>query len=406
MLLDEQKNRQVIDCMRAIGIILVICFHVVVGVASLLEGPDLTLYIAAIPPLFNIMWQALGSEIVFLFSGFLLCYLLLHELVNTSRIDLRDFFVRRAARILPLYWIGLLLYSFFSDFGFYDLVLNLLFVSKLFDAETIIPVGWSLEVLTQSFVILPLYVAAVIRSGHPIKITIALIVASLVARYLTLEGDPESYRAPIYALFSGVRTGETVDDLYYHLGYRATPFLLGFLLAYFVTHRESVLLRLFAGHKRAVALTLVALLVIAGSGFLPVQHRLSFVYTDLNEDFWLWFWTLQRFVFAIGICILTLCIWYGKTRVVAPFIWVSGLRWWKSVSDNIYSIYLFHPAFLIPAAAIGFRAISAEGVAPVHWLEVAATMVLATIFSTLFAGVVTRFVEKPTRSWIRTRYGS
>ena len=49
MLLDEQKNRQVIDCMRAIGIILVICFHVVVGVASLLEGADLAQYIAAIP---------------------------------------------------------------------------------------------------------------------------------------------------------------------------------------------------------------------------------------------------------------------------------------------------------------------------------------------------------------------
>jgi hypothetical protein len=46
-----------------------------------------------------------------------------------------------------------------------------------------------------------------------------------------------------------------------------------------------------------------------------------------------------------------------------------------------------------------------EQIMPVHLLEVFATIVLATIFATLFGGVVTRFVELPAQAWIRKRFG-
>ena len=400
MLLDQQKNRSIIDFMRALGIILVICFHVVVGVASLLEADMMPDYIRAIPPVFNILWQAQGSEL-----GFLLSYLLLRELKLRGHIDLRDFYVRRAARIVPLYLVGLAFYALIGKWSWTDLLFNLLFISKLVDARTIIPVGWSLEVLVQSFLILPVVALVFVRSRVPVLLALAAIVASLVARYLALVADPESYRVPIHMLLSGFETPDTIDDLYYHLGYRATHFLLGFLMAYFVVYKEALVESVFGG-KLALALILpLSVMIIIAASFLPVQDPSSWLYALTDERFTLWYWVMQRFVFAVGVCLLTLVFWHSSSRLFAPLIKLASWRMWHSVAENIYSIYLFHPVFLIPGAIIGFRTWKAEEVMPVHMLELLITMVVAAMLSTLLGKVLTRYIEAPSRSWVRKRYG-
>ncbi len=42
---------------------------------------------------------------------------------------------------------------------------------------------------------------------------------------------------------------------------------------------------------------------------------------------------------------------------------------------------------------------------PVHMLELLITMVVAAILSTLMGKVLTRFIEAPSRNWVRKRYG-
>ena len=61
--------------------------------------------------------------------------------------------------------------------------------------------------------------------------------------------------------------------------------------------------------------------------------------------------------------------------------------------------------FLIPAAVIGFRTWKFEEVAPVHILELLITMVVAAILSTLLGKLLTKYVEAPSRSWIRKHHG-
>jgi peptidoglycan/LPS O-acetylase OafA/YrhL len=404
MLLDEQTNRAVIDGMRAIGIVLVICFHVTIGLATLLEADSMQGYVDTLPSVINIMWQALGSEIIFLFSGFLLSYLLMRELLRSGGIDVRDFYIRRLSRIIPLYLIALALYSLVRDFGALEFLLNLLFVSQIFDATTIVPVGWSLEVLVQSYLLLPFVVLLFLRSNHPIKLCVAAIAAFLAIRYAVFAADPPSYTTPIHALFAGTDTTEVQDKTYYLLVYRATPFLLGFLIAFLVVHKDALLRSIFDRRGMAPTLLLVSLLTTVGSGFLPVQDSRSWLYVWSSDQFWLWFWTLQRFIFSVGIGLFALCAWYGKSRLIEPLLRVSQWRVWAHISHNIYSIYLFHPVFLLPAAALAFRTIEKEQLLPVHLLEVFATIVLATIFSTLFGGVVTRFVELPAQGWIRKKF--
>lgn len=405
MLLDNHPNRSVIDFMRAVGILLVICFHVVIGLTTLLDAAALGDYIDAMPQVFNVMWQALGSEIIFLFSGFLLSYLLLREHMRTGRIDVRDFYVRRMSRIVPMYLLAVLLYAFVIDFDAYELPLNLLFVSKIFDATTIVPVGWSLEVLVQSYVLLPLYVLAMLKSGRPVSLTVAAIVVFLCIRCAEFALHPASYQTPIHALFAGTDTTPTQDDAYYLLVFRATPFLLGFLLAYAVIHGDAWLRRVFARGRNTIAVLLAGLVIIAGSGFLPVHDPDSWLYAVAGDAFWLGFWTAQRFVLSVGVSLLSLSLWYGTSALTAGARRFAGWPVWKRVSANIYSIYLFHPLFLIPAAAAGFRTIEKEGIPPVHVLEVIVTIVVAATLSTAFGSLLTRFFELPAQAWIRGKLG-
>ena len=405
MLLDDHDHRSIIDFMRAVGILLVICFHVVLGITTLLEPGQVPAYIAEVPRVLNIWWQAMGSEIIFLFSGFLLSYLLMRELVKSGRIDIRDFYIRRLSRIVPLYAVALALYALVRGFHADELVLNVLFVSRLFDVTTIVPVGWSLEVLVQSYVLLPFVVLLFVRSRFPLVVCAASILAFLALRYYAFATDPISYTTPFYTFFLDEDPTDTQQATYYLLHYRATPFLLGFFVAHLVIYRNAMLEAVF--RHRAVSLSVAAasLLLIAASAFLPIHDPKGFIYAIASDRFWLYFWTLQRFVFSIGICGITLVTWYGRSRIVRAFVRLSGWRVWKTVSANIYSIYLFHPAFLIPGAVIGFRAVSKEGILPVHLFEVLVTIVAVATLSTVFGALLTtKYLEIPAQRWIRRRF--
>lgn len=407
-LLDSDANRRIVDGLRAIGIILVICFHVVVGLSSLLDAGALHRFIVGFPHIFNIFWQALGSEVIFLFSGFLLSYLLLRDLIRYGSIDIGKFYVRRLSRIVPLYLIALVLYWLVRGFGvteLNDLVMNLLFVSKLFGFTTIIPIGWSLEILVQSYLLLPFMVLVLVRSGHPIRLTLLLIVIALAGRFVALYLDPGSYETKAYELLFGTGPSRTQSDLYYQLYFRATPFLLGFLLAYLVTYRAQQLRRLFEHGWLPWLLAPASVILIVVGGFFPVHDQHSFVYRVTNDEFWLWFWTLQRCVFALGICILAICTWFGRSIVVVPVSRVLQLKAWVSVSRNIYTIYLFHPAFLIPAAAAAFRTYKVEEIEPIQTWEIVVIILLVAVFSNLLGNLMTRFVEGPAQRSLRGRLG-
>ena len=95
-ILDEYRNRRLIDGIRAIGILLVLLFHVLFGLSRVLPEAGMDRLIAGFPAALNIAWQALGTEIIFFISSFLLSYLLLREFALRGSIDIRDYLVRRA----------------------------------------------------------------------------------------------------------------------------------------------------------------------------------------------------------------------------------------------------------------------------------------------------------------------
>ena len=290
-------------------------------------------------------------------------------------------------------------------FGFGELLLNILFVSKWFDATTIIPVGWSLEVLVQSYVILPWLVLGIYKIGRPVLLSVLGIIICVAARGVALWLDPMSYQLLPHELIEGTHPTQTQDDLYYLIWFRFSPFVLGLLVAHLVIHEESRLKLWFSKAWLRWLAVMIGFSMIIVSGFLPIHDPTSILYELAGEQFWLWFWTLQRLIFGMGICILALSIWFTDSSMIRPLRWLPERRVWTHLSANIYSVYLFHPIFLIPSAVIGFRATAVHQLDNIHVLEIIAVIVLTTAMSLLLARFLTRRVELPAQRWIRGRLG-
>src|SRR5262249_33574495 len=87
----DRKVFASLDGLRAIAVFGVVWHHVARG-----------------RPLFFAEQGALGVQLFFVISGFLIATLLLREKRRTNTIALRAFYVRRALRIFPLYYVALL----------------------------------------------------------------------------------------------------------------------------------------------------------------------------------------------------------------------------------------------------------------------------------------------------------
>jgi peptidoglycan/LPS O-acetylase OafA/YrhL len=430
-ILDAEHNRRVVDGVRAIGIVLVVAFHGAFLFTKILPGPQLDAFIAGLPSVLNIVWQALGSEIVFFTSSFLLSYLLLREHGRYGSIDVRDFWIRRVSRIVPLFLVALAVYMIGRNLHWDRVLTNVLFVARIADyfdltrhgGKNYIPVGWSLEVMMQVYLVLPFIVLGCLRTRLPLTAALGLAALSVVPRYLALAADPAAASAPFYQLVYRGEAPKLHEDLYYLTWFRLTPFLLGLVAAVVVTHHRTTLERWCASSARASATLVVGAALVVASGFLPLHDRGAFVYERFGPSEWVWFWTGQRPVLIIGVALVLLTAL--ASRGGAPAIVGRALSWrvFAPISHGIYSIFLFHFACLIPAAAIVFlpAVVTAFTTAPTLEIKVLrehlgaaighasawqylAMVAIAVWLSTLVAGFLTRTVEAPVQAWLRKRY--
>ena len=94
----ESSRIPSLDGLRAISIGMVLTAHLAASVTALEHRPLL---------LYTIGNGNRGVSVFFVISGFLITSLLLKERELTGKISLRDFYLRRAFRILPPFWVFL-----------------------------------------------------------------------------------------------------------------------------------------------------------------------------------------------------------------------------------------------------------------------------------------------------------
>lgn len=284
-------------------------------------------------------------------------------------------------------------------------MLNLLFVSKITGATTIIPQGWALEVLVQVYLVLPALVLAVARSGRPILLITGLFLFGVALRFHGLVSDPASWETPFYSLLYGNHAERTQQMLYTLLPYRSTPFLAGLLVAVLVVDHGARVRSALAVRGVTTGLLILGLVLVGVCGFLPVQDQFSFLYQDnLPGEAWLWFWTLQRPVFVTGLAAITIALLFTPRAESALLSGVFGWKLFFLISRNIYSLYLFHLGWLLPAAIIVFHTTNKATLTSAANWQVFGLFGLTAAFSLLFAWPLTRFIEVPLRNWLRGRF--
>src|SRR6266487_308412 len=96
------------------------------AIAILLVILDHSVYTVGFPEAHIPMWGwvvlqqgNLGVRIFFVLSGFLITHLLLQEAERRDSISLKNFFIRRGLRILPVYFVYLGVFAFLLNFGLY-----------------------------------------------------------------------------------------------------------------------------------------------------------------------------------------------------------------------------------------------------------------------------------------------
>ena len=139
-----------IDGYRGILILYVMLHHFILFVQADLQEPGLINYIS------NFGYLAVRA--FFVVSGFLI----FHQMLIRKKTDSKpvlNFYIRRFFRIIPLWWLVVLVYAWISDMSFKILVYNLTFLFGFYSYQfymVALPQSWSLFVEECFYLIFPL----------------------------------------------------------------------------------------------------------------------------------------------------------------------------------------------------------------------------------------------------------
>lgn len=310
-----------LDGLRAVAVLLVFIGH------------------AGLP---TVVGAGTGVTIFFFLSGYLITTLLRREHAQTGRISLRDFYVRRALRILPPLYVFLavaviltvtgVVTGQLTAIGIWAAVLHVTnFVMLFGDSSNLIPGSgllWSLAIEEHFYVVFPLLYLALLRLPRKAQgaVLVALCLGALAWRCVLVFGY-----------------GVDSDRTYYGTDTRADALLVGCLLAVVA---NPVLDRIRLRASRSLAVLFVGgLLVVIG------EQVPTLLMATVGQ-------TLQ----SIGLLLAFAAI------LAAPHSVVGRLLEWAPLARLgvlSYSFYLFHGVVLSAieentawgttlAAAVGF----------------------------------------------------
>jgi peptidoglycan/LPS O-acetylase OafA/YrhL len=319
-----------LDLLRAIAIVWVMLFHSFV-VGGL--GDDFSW-------LSRYGWM--GVDLFFVLSGFLIGSQVLKPLARGERLDFGDFYLRRAFRILPAFFVVLALYlaipAFREEPGmqpwwqFATFTVNFLIDYEHNKAFSHV---WSLCVEEHFYLLFPLLAWWLARRPSATKfvaVCVAVLLAGIAIRTSVWLFD----MAPVRGVENAARSFNQrfIEDMYYPTWNRLDGLLAGVVLATLKTFRRPAWDRLQAGANIA----LIAGLAVVALAIWLFRDRTGLLGNSIG-------WP----VLAAGLALLVFGgtdarSWIGRWRV-------PGAGWVALIS---YSLYLVHkPVYHMVERAFG-----------------------------------------------------
>lgn len=406
---EEQNEKQdsVIDAIRALSVLSIIAFHVMIGVIQVYDHSKAKQFILGMPSLLQPLWHGeKGVDAFFLLSALVIGLPFFKNIDNYNLSTAKEFLKKKFFRIYPLFLVALILYTLgqWSYFGEYFFS-NLFFLNNIIPGErTIIPVGWFLTVEVQYFILLPILFFALkkirLQKTKYIGIVLStLFVSSVVACALVLLSNSDLYLRPITDLF----LAEDRNDFSARMGrffYEANltrygPFVAGILLAYLKIFHSEKLASILKNKFIGILFFFAAAAMILFPILLPIYDPDSWYYNSFSAGQNFWVLAASRQIFALGLVLLILGCWYSLALPFALIKKIFSWRVWRPISKLSFPIYLFHFPFIAIAAAAVFGTTNIKEIAAVSFLSGSLIFCLAFALTFIFSIPLYIYIERP-----------
>ena len=348
-----------LDNLRAFAIIMVFFFHY----QRWFEHP------AWMPTALNFGWT--GVDLFFVLSGFLISSQLFAQIKKDGHFSMRNFYIKRFFRILPIYYFVLAIYFLFPFFSSTQLLPPLwkfLTFTQNFGADftnqRAFGVVWSLCVEEHFYLLMPVILLLLLKTGIFKKGYLLLLVLFIAGFLLRLYSWYDVYLHQT----NGVENRMLwVQTIYYPTYNRLDGLLAGVSIAAMYNYLPVIFNRL---SKYANLLIAIGLIILTGTYFLCGN----------NMDF-------VRSVFSFPL----VSIGFGCT-VLGAIMPNSFLYKWKSVvltkiAELSYALYLVHMAIILSAQTV----LSDWGIAKNSSLMLVLTIILCIVV----ALILHHAIEKP-----------
>ena len=349
-----------LDNLRAFAIIMVFLFHY----PRWFEHP------AWFPDVLKFGWT--GVDLFFVLSGFLIASQLFAQIKHEGTFSMKDFYIKRFFRIIPIYYFVLAMYFLFPVLSgnqllppiwkFLTFTHNLGFTD--FDTHRSFGVVWSLCVEEHFYLLLPVTLLLLLKEGWLKKAGVLLVILFIAGFLIRLYSwfnvyIPQSNGIENRALW--------IETIYYPTYCRLDGLLVGVAIAALYNNLPSPFSRL---SKYANGIIAFGLLILTISYFL-FNNSIGF----------------GRSIFSFPM----VSIGFG-CLVLGAIMPTSFLYKWKSavltkIAELSYALYLIHMAVILLTQKIFFE----FGIAKDSNL----TFVLSIIFCILVSLLLHYTIEKP-----------
>ena len=384
------ERAQILDLLRTLGILQILLFHVLFGVFSYGGSSGAIALIATLPNWMAFAWQPFGVDTIFLVSSFLLTSMLLVEHARLGKIDARSFILRRLSRILPLYYLALVLFQLAVPFDLVQFSLSAVFLGTTMGVGNVIPVGWSMEVMMIFFLLLPTFLSFILKCKRPLLVLGSALLVTTGSRVIYLIISEISVGRVFLDTYQGLPASSAAKNLYYYPWFRLPPFLVGMGLAILFNKASNSYLK-----RPSRGLSLIGLLVVFICLYTPVHVEGAWVY-QLPELLLVVYFGSTITIFSLGLSLIMWSSLSSSVRWIRPFEKICA-----TISKCIFGIYLFHMPFLVLAAIIVLRSTDKAQLATISAAQVWMIFALTAAFSTLFARFLLRYIELPIIKWFR-----
>lgn len=354
-----------IESLRAYATVAVIMSHLIsVGGASVPGYLD-----------FILIRFPLGVPLFFAVSGFSLAYGYTGRLFSEK--DIKSYFVRRFARIAPLFYLILavqLLIFWFEHhitFSLMDILINILFVFNFVPNMTdgIVLASWSIGVEMAFYVLLPVMLLV----NRSILISLALLVLSIIVAnqfYVSMKSDETKYLSFIW------------HNLITNL-----PYFMWGMLGY----HTYVWLRTSLRQKQIIVLSWSMMIVVFLSPIILYKGGPLFNYLLDRNMRWVWSCLLGAPLF---LACVAMALHPAKVFSNAVTCYLGKVS---------FSLYLLHPIVLTKLNQFGlYRGLYeffGDSIVIAYLTSFAVSITLITAISSL----TFRFIETPGMNWGKRR---